>query len=265
MTGGNHQQTVTRPPAERVVHESRDADDPYAAATAEFYDLLATAHWLEFGPQLRELLAPADPAHGPIVDVGAGTGVGLPYFLEAVPGAAILAIEPSKAMRTALHTRLALSSELRTATTVDPRPLADAALPDRAAAIVVSAALGHLTDEERSRLWRLVADRLPVGAPAVVEVLPPARSIVVPPTQYRALPVGEFVYEGWQQGEPVDDRTMRWTMTYRVMSGSDVVDEHRVTSTWRCFSVDDVRDEVAPFGLAVVDHGETVVVGRHSA
>lgn len=239
-----------------------DRADPYAVATAEFYDLLATEHWKQFGPELAHLLGDADPANGPIVDVGAGTGVGLSYLRDAVPGAAILAIEPSKAMRTALHTRLTIDGSLRAVTTVDPRPLDHAALPSQACALVLSAVLGHFDDDQRNMLWRTIADVLPPGAPAVVEVLPPGRALAVPPTRYRALPVGDHVYEGWQEGVPLDERTMRWTMTYRVIAGDDTVAEYRVESDWRCCSVGDVRSETRRFGLDVADHGDVVVVRR---
>ena len=110
-------------------------------------------------------------------------------------------------------------------------------------AVVVSAVLGHLADTERQQLWRYVAEQMAVGAPAVVEVLPPERPIDVPPTRYRSLPVGDFVYEGWQQGRPLDERHMAWTMTYRVRRGDDTVAEYSIESTWRCFDVHDVVSE----------------------
>jgi uncharacterized protein YceH (UPF0502 family)/phospholipid N-methyltransferase len=264
-TGRPASPTGTRMTASKVAEDGVDAiscEDPYGAATAEFYDLLATAHWDAFGLELLDLLDGVDPDAGPIVDLGAGTGVGLPYLCAAVPDATILAIEPSKAMRTALHTRLAVDSKLRAITTVDPRTFADADLPPSACALVASAALGHLGTPERTRLWRYIAERMPVGAPAVLEVLPPGRPITVPPTRYRQLAVGAFVYEGWQEGEPFDDRRMRWTMTYRVLDGEAVVAEYVVRSLWRCFGVDDIRAEIQPFGLALSEHQDCVVVSR---
>jgi hypothetical protein len=239
-----------------------DGGDPYAEATAEFYDLLATAHWDVFGLQLLDLLADVDATAGPIVDLGAGTGVGLPYLRAAVPGAAILAIEPSRAMRTALHTRLLLDDGLRRVTTVDPRPFATAGLPARACAVVVSAVLGHLDADDRTRLWRFVAERLPQGAPAVIEVLPPDRPVDVPMSKYRGLAVGEYVYEGWQRGEPVDDRNMAWTMEYRVRRGGEQIAVSTVRSVWTCVSIDDIRAEAAPFGLSVTQYDECAVVRR---
>ena len=236
-----------------------DPVDPYGTATAEFYELLATTHWERTGLELLDLLEGVDPTAGPIVDVGAGTGVGLPYLHAAVPDAELYAIEPSKAMRTALHTRLLLDPSLQGRVTVDPRPLADA-MPERASAVVLSAVLGHLDATDRALLWRYAVERMPAGAPMIVEILPPHRPITVEPTLYRTLPVGRFSYEGWQAGEPADDRTMRWTMSYRVLDGDTLVAEHSVVSTYRCWSPDDIRQEIEPFGLTMEEHGDAVVI-----
>ena len=136
-------------------------DDPYAAATAEFYELLATAHWQRTGAELVALLADVDPTAGPIVDVGAGTGIGLNYLLDAVPGADVYAIEPSRAMRTALHTRLLLDPVLSGRVTVDPRPLRGA-LPDRASAVV---AVGGPGTPRRRSIDTACGDSPPSGSP----------------------------------------------------------------------------------------------------
>lgn len=235
--------------------------DPYGSATAEFYDLLATGHWDEFGLDLLDLLEGVDSGAGPIVDIGAGTGIGVPYLLAAVPDAEIVAIEPSKAMRTAFHARLALDKSLQDRVTVDPRPI-DVALPDHASAVVMSAVMGHLSEAERTTLWRFVAERMPPGAPVVIELLPPYRPVEIPAMRYAALPVGRFVYEGWQEGSPASERDMRWTMTYRVLDGDTIVSTQEVTSTYRCWSFDDLRAEVEPFGLSVSELGDIAVVRR---
>jgi len=242
--------------------ESISTGDPYSSATAEFYDLLATEHWETFGLQLLDLLDGVDPGAGPIVDVGAGTGVALPYLRAAAPEATIHAIEPSGAMRTALHTRLRLDDELRAVTTVDPRSWASARLPPTACAIVATAVLGHFDRDDRDRLWRFVAERMPTGAPAVIELLPPERPTEIPRTRYRELRVGRYVYEGWMTGEPTDAATMRWTMEYRVVDGEVVVAEHTVVGTWTCVSVADIRSEIESRGLELTEHDDHIVVRR---
>jgi hypothetical protein len=194
--------------------------------------------------------------------VGSGTGVGLSYLVGAIPGVEVLAIEPSKAMRVALHARLHDSPALCEVTTVSPTTLADAVLPHQACAVVLSAVLGHLTDDERRRLWTFVAERMPRGAPAVVGVLPPARPLTVP-RQYHDWRVGQYRYEGWQSGEPLDDRRMMWTLTYKVVDRSEaIVAEYTARAPWRCDGVDDVRTEVAEFGLVLTEHDDCVVVSR---
>ena len=248
--------------AERAMRSDDDAADPYGEATAEFYDLLATGHWDDFGVQLIDLLADVDPTAGPIIDLGSGTGVGLAAIARAAPGARIHAIEPSKAMRTALHTRLMMDAELRTITTVEPRSWGSAQLPGQASAIVASALLGHLDGTERHRLWRYIAEQMPVGAPAVIELLPPERPLTVPLTRYRSLSVGDYTYEGWQAGEPADDRHMRWTLTYSVKQADELIAGYTVTCLWRCFSVDDIRAEIEPHGLTSTWHGDAIVVHR---
>lgn len=249
---------------------SRDAGppparrDPYGEATAEFYDLLETAMWDTFGLQMLDVLAGVDPADGPIIDVGSGTGIGLAYLRAAVPGVRLLAIEPSKAMRVALHTRLSEFTELREQTTVVPTTFGDAPLPERASAMVLSALIGHLSDGERTRLWSYVAEHTPQGAPVVVGILPPARPLRVELVKYGERRIGDHVYEGWQSGVPIDERRMMWTMTYKVVDAAtrETVAEYTATAPWRCDGVDDIRREISPYGLTMSDHDDYVIVRR---
>ena len=238
--------------------------DAYGEATAEFYDLLASDMWESFGVLLLDLLAEVDPANGPIVDVGCGSGIGLSYLRIAVPGAEVFAVEPSKAMRVALHTRLTDHPDLRAVTTVSPTSLGQAKLPKQASALVASAVYGHLTDDERRQLWRYVAEQMPAGAPAVIGVLPPDRPVAFDAVRYARLAVGSYMYEGWQSGTPLDDRRMSWTLIYKVVDDNEgvTIAEYRATAPWRCDSVDDIRAEIAPFGLELAEHEGCVVVRR---
>ena len=189
---------------------------------------------------------------GPILDLGAGTGAGTVHLHAAFPAASIVALEPSKAMRTALNARLAGNAGLRRAVTVVPRTFEDAHLPSR-----LSGVRGVRGDRplRRTRPARVVADvgraararragadrRAPTDAPGA----DPADA-VPEPARWRC-----SVYEGWMEGEPLDDRRMLWTMTYRVLVGDDVVYERRALSMWHTCGPDDVAAEVAALGLVV--------------
>ena len=258
-------QPASHEPAERAAPaEPPVSRDAYGEATAEFYDLLETAMWDTFGLQMLDVLAGIDPADGPIIDVGSGTGIGLAYLRAAVPGARLVAIEPSKAMRVALHTRVSEFTELREQTTVIPTTFGDAPLPARASAMVLSALIGHLSDEERTRLWSYVATQTAPGAPVVVGVLPPSRPLQVELVKYTERRIGDYVYEGWQSGVPLDELRMMWTMTYKVVDSATgaTVAEYTASAPWRCDGVEDIRREIAPYGLDMTEHDDYVIVRR---
>jgi uncharacterized protein YceH (UPF0502 family) len=244
--------------------DTRQRHDPYGEATAEFYDLLETAMWDTFGLQMLDVLAAVDPVDGPIIDVGSGTGIGLAYLRAAVAGAQLIAIEPSKAMRVALHTRLSEFTELREQTTVIPTIFGEAPLPERASAMVLSALIGHLSDDERTRLWSYIAEHTAPGAPVVIGVLPPARALHVDLVKYGERRIGDYVYEGWQSGVPLDERRMMWTMIYKVVDSSTgaTVAEYTATAPWHCDNAGDIRREIAPYGLTMTEHGDYVIVRR---
>jgi hypothetical protein len=240
------------------------SDDPYGEATAEFYDLLATAMWDDLGPALPEMLVGLDPDAGPILDLGAGTGVGTVHLHAAFPLTPIVAVEPSRAMRTALNARLAADPTLREAVTVVPTTFEQAILPCHLSGALAISVIGHFDARGRSEIWRCLATRLVRGAPALIGVLPPTRPERVPPTLYRVLRVGEFVYEGWMEGEPIDAGRMRWAMTYRVLVDGAPVYERRAGSVWHTCGADDVAAEAAEFGLvAEQPDPDLVILRRH--
>jgi hypothetical protein len=130
--------------------------------------------------------------------------------------------------------------------------------------MVLSALIGHLSDEERTRLWSYVAEHTPQGAPVVVGILPPARPLRVELVKYGERRIGDHVYEGWQSGVPIDERRMMWTMTYKVVDAAtrETVAEYTATAPWRCDGVDDIRREISPYGLTMSDHDDYVIVRR---
>lgn len=233
------------------------------ATIAEFADLLAGDVWDTVELVLLDVLAGLEPTAGPVVDVGAGTGGGAAAVHRVAPALRIVAVEPSAAMRVALHTRLVDDPELLSATTVVPTQLAQANLPDRAAAVLAVGVLGHLDDAERAKLWRYVATSLRPGAPCVVTLVAPSRPASIPSLRVGERRVGRNLVEGWTSAEPIDDRSIAWTQRFRIADPNGLtLREANATVAWRCDGIDDLRAEAAPHSLEVTEHGGGVVVLR---
>ncbi|MFJ9721378.1 class I SAM-dependent methyltransferase [Streptomyces sp. NPDC101209] len=164
------------------------------AVTAEFYDILqADADEV----RVRRLYARqiADARIG-VLDVGAGTGrVTLLALADSCAG--VHAVEPARAMRTSLLTRLAaLPSEQRDRVTVHPHSLDETALDAVADVAVCHNMVGCLPPGAREKLWPALGKALTPGGSLFVQ-LPPARLPVR--TVVRRLAdkrVGEHVYGG---------------------------------------------------------------------
>jgi hypothetical protein len=225
-------------------------DDQYAI-TAEFFDILAVSLWDRMGPALAAALEGAQPSAGPLLDLGAGTGLSTVAIADALPDATILAVEPSPALRAVLHSRLVARADLRERVTVLPTGFAEAELPGRLGGAVAISMLGHLDRAARAGLWALLAARLAPGAPAVVELQPPARPENVPLTDFARARLGELEYAGSGSARPDGEDSVCWTMTYRVLRGGRLLSEHvNVFPFWHTVGVDEVTAEVAAAGLS---------------
>jgi SAM-dependent methyltransferase len=223
--------------------------DPYQQS-AEFIDLMIRDAWGQIGPAVTQGLGSADPARGPVVDVGAGSGIGTRLIAEALPGVEIVALEPSVAMRAVLLARVADSPELRRRVTVLADPVQTARLPERCSAVVALHMLGHLPPEDRRGLWRLLASRLEGGGLALVNLLPPIEPVVVPDTVMADVAVGRRRYQGWARAEPAGADQVVWHMTYRTLSDGEVVDERQASYRWWVLSEERLAGELAVHGLA---------------
>jgi SAM-dependent methyltransferase len=237
-------------------------DDQYAI-TAEFYDILAGPLWEHLGPAVVAALEGARSSAGPLLDLGAGTGLSTVALADAVPDAAILAVEPSPSLRAVLHSRLAARADLRDRVTVLPTDLAGAELPNRLGGAVAISMLGHLDRTARAGLWALLAARLAPGSPAVVELQPPARPEIVPATEFARARLGDLEYEGSGSAHPVGEDLVCWTMTYRVSRGGRLIAERvNVFPEWHTIGAEEVAAEAAAAGLSCVTASEGLLVLR---
>lgn len=226
----------------------------------EFYDLVAAPMWVAVRPALIAALATVDPTAGPVLEIGAGTGLATVVVADAVPAARIVALEPSRAMRAVLHSRLFARPDLHHRVTVMPTAFTAEAVPMKLGGAVAMAMLGHLSPDERRRLWSVLAERLAPGAPAVIHLVPPARPEPQAATEVARARLGDLGYEAWAEAEPIGERTLRWTMTYRVVRDNEVIEQRFATSDFETVGVDDVVEEAAAAGLSAVEAGAGLVV-----
>jgi SAM-dependent methyltransferase len=223
--------------------------------SAEFIDVMSRQAWEQLGPLLAEALAGVDPTAGPVVDVGAGSGLGTEVIARALPEAEILAVEPSPGLRGVLLARLMSTDELRQRVTVLPCDLATARLPERLGAAVAMNMLGHLDPVARRGLWSLLAERLAPGGRAVVNLLPPLAPTEVPNLQSAGVAIGQHLYEGWARAEPAGPDALTWHMTYRVFDGRRVIRSVRADYHWWVLDGRQLAEELADQGLTATTVG----------
>lgn len=219
--------------------------------TAEYVAVLIGAAWEGLGPALATALDGLDTGGGPVIDVGAGSGLGTLTIARALPHAEILAVEPDRALRTALLALAAADPALRARVTVLDRDLLSADLPVRISGLVAMNVIGHFSRSDRTLLWTLLAERLTSGGRAVLNLYPPNR-----PETVRAAPMGEVIigrrrYTGSALAAPAGDDAVTWTMTYRVEQDGEVITEFSAQDRWYVFTPAELAEEVAPHGLRV--------------
>lgn len=91
---------------------------------AEFHDLFMKEPWEALRPAVREVVGGLGP-DDVVVDLGAGTGMGT-RVIAAESAASLVAVEPSRMMRTALMARVAGDQALAERVTVVAGGLPDA-------------------------------------------------------------------------------------------------------------------------------------------
>ncbi|MGC3953649.1 MAG: class I SAM-dependent methyltransferase [Propionicimonas sp.] len=200
------------------------ADDDYAAAAAA-YDLFAAAARPAQTAALERLLPLLRPEFGPILDVGAGSGAHTATLLERLPEARVLALEPSRAMRSLALSRLAEHPEWFGRVTVRPEDFFAASLPPRLGGAVLLGVIGHFDPGERAAVLAELAARLPADGAALLDLQAPERPRRLAAHEFTAAQLGDLGYRGIAEAWPVDAELLRWRMTYLCLEGERVLTE----------------------------------------
>jgi SAM-dependent methyltransferase len=230
------------------------------AASAEYLHLLSVPMWTTLRPRLAAALTCVDPDAGPVLELGAGTGLGTDVLLESFAGD-VLAVEPSASLRGVLLARLADRGAGRV--TVFPGGATEIPLPERIAAVVGMHVVGHLAPPDRKRLWAAVAERLAPGGPVVINVQPPAAAEPVPQFPWSGVAVGGLTYEGTGSAEPTGPDAVRWRMRYRTRrADGTVLAEAGAEYAWWIVTADGLAAELAAAGLDAGVHEDLVIARK---
>ncbi|MBD8020420.1 class I SAM-dependent methyltransferase [Brevibacterium gallinarum] len=149
-------------------------DDTWFAGVAEYHELFMGAAWQRLMTHIEPAVAEAvGTSAGPIVEFGAGSGIGTTHLHERFPHADLIACEPDAIMRTVLFGRPGAGARMRERVTVVPLPVAgehaaelraQLPAPGSVPVILVAHVLGILDAEARALLWQLIAETLsPAG------------------------------------------------------------------------------------------------------
>ncbi|WP_399880065.1 Gfo/Idh/MocA family oxidoreductase [Streptomyces sp. BBFR51] len=230
---------------------ARPSDAAAYSPSAEFFDLAAAEHTsTATTPAVAALLADADLGTGPVVDIGAGTGLLTEAVARARPDAEIIACEPSVGMRAVLTSRVFSDEDLRTRVTVTDDAAPDLDLPDRISVVLLCGVLGHLDADERARLWRRVTRRLAPGGLVVVELMQFEEPTTLPETRLATATAGRHRYEWSFGGAPdeAEDGVMRLHSTWRVYRDGAREAEREVHDSYRWVPFG-LKDVVAESGM----------------
>ncbi|WP_026926941.1 class I SAM-dependent methyltransferase [Granulicoccus phenolivorans] len=230
--------------------------DPYAV-TAGAYDLLNGSARPGQLAALELLLPRLRPKQGPILDIGAGSGLNTAVVLERLPEARVQALEPSRAMRALALARIAAHPQWRDRVTVRPEDFFAAPLPEHLGGAIALGVIGHFDAGERAALLAELGDRLPPGGAALIDLQSPPRPAVVPPAVFADVRVGDLSYRGIAEGRPVGTELMRWRMTYLTLDGERVLVEDVVEFEFRHPSPTVVAQEAEQVGLVLERLGST--------
>lgn len=237
--------------------------DAFYDRAGEFVGVLLPAVWQGMDAALTGALSGLDAGDDPIVDVGAGTGIGTAVIAAAVPGAEIIAVEPHRGLRTALLARIGGDDALRERVTVLDADLLAAPLPERISALVAMNVIGHFPPPDRRNVWALLAQRLTPQGRAVLNLYPPAGPQHVPATAMADVRIGRLRYTGTAAAEPAGDDAITWTMTYRVVDDGHTHTEFSATDHWYVFGPEQLAAELAEYDLHVTPgnpaHGIQVI------
>lgn len=247
---------VQSPHLSRIVHtwiieERTPVNDDIYTISASAYDLFNAPFRQSQLAAIAWLMPHIHPGHGPVLDIGAGTGLNIETMLEALPTVQVCALEPSRAMRSLAMMRIAAHPEWFARVTLRPESFQSAQLPETIGGAIALGVIGHLDPDERAHLLTELAARLPHHGAALIDLQEPETPRRVMPFDFMTTRIGDLTYQCSAEGWPVDDELMHWQMTYRCLEGSRVLLAESAEYDYRHPAAGTMGAEAAAAGLTM--------------
>lgn len=228
---------------------------------AEFHDVFMEEPWEALRPAAREMVGGLGP-EDVVVDLDAGTGVGT-QVLAAVTAAKVVAIEPSRMMRTALMARVAGDQDLAERVTVVAGGLLDAlgtcVGEQPVAGFVCAHTLGHLDEATRKTTFNWLATYSTPDVAGLVTFTPDVLA-EGPVVERRRL--GRYLYEAHYLESPGTDSFLS---EYVVKDRDRVIRSERFAGPWLSLPSDRLAEELAGAGFTLTVAGPSWGLVRKDA
>lgn len=223
----------------------------------ELHDLfLGEETWNPVRPVVQELFGTLGE-RALVLDVGAGTGLGVRVLASVFPGR-IAAVEPSPMMRTGLFARFSEDAGLadRLRVIAEPAPGAFRQLDGPVDGFLCTHMLGHLSRPHRRGLFARLAEHLRPGACGLITADREApRRLDRPVEQHRRLGGLDYVAQFLPQEDGVQQR-------YEVRDGPTVLRRLEATGRWRAVTQAEIAEDAEPAGLTLESRDDHLAVLR---
>lgn len=222
-------------------------EDTYDAA-AGYYDLFAAAQGTTVLPSLKFFAALVQPDQQ-VLDVGAGTGrIALAVAAKA---GHVYCLEPSRAMRAVLLSKLAQRPSLRARLTVLPGGAPSFCLPARIHYAYLAGVLQYVSASDRPALFGTLAAHLHPGATLAMDMIGGQPGAGWPQRLLQEAVAGHCRYTLQCSAEPDGPSCLRMQLIYRTRLHGHVIAEDRAERIRHFHSPSETQADLLSAGFLI--------------